>query len=507
MNAASFVLLSLIIVTVSYYNSKEQLLKNLSSSSRAATDFLYSNDVSKITDHFNAMGSSGIYYSVTLHERNSNRKIFESRFSSLQLVPVICSSDKSSDIVVLIACAPILSNLTLIIISLLMLSYLISVILIYRLIRRKTLLAFQLISDYLVDPEIIRDENNIKISEIEDVKTKLSQRTNQIAELSKSAALATLSRQVAHDIRSPLYALKNILRRNGSNSQEDEAVLKSLDRLNNIAQNLLEATTNPRSMNLPNYRRFQLSKVLNDLAAMKISEYPSRQIEITITCSEDVFLWFNESTLERIISNCWNNSIEATEYNKVQLNLNVSISGKNTFIKLNDNGAGFPDKFFKDLENNKIESTKEGGHGIGLHHALTSLRKSGSSINFRNTDIGAEVEIGFDERTFAKRSDPVILIDDDKYIRYSWSIIAQNLEIPFYAFPSFDAFYGHHSEIDKLAEIFVDSDLGGTLKGEHFISQFVSLGFMRLNLQTGSDASEFQDFTHLNSIVSKSFPY
>lgn len=507
MNAVSFVLLSIIIFTISYYNSKDQLAKNLASSSRTATDFLYSQDISKIADHFNAMGSSSIYDSVTLLDKRDKYKIFESQFSKISFVPSTCSTNEDSDLIILKACTPIITSFNLLIILLSVLSYLTSVFLIYRFVRKKTLLAFQSIADSLIDPENNLQKDQLQILELQDIKFKLVQRSNQIVELSKAAALATLSKQVAHDIRSPLYALKNILRGSTSNLRDEEAVFKSLDRLNNIAQNLLDATHNPRSLNLPNYRRFQLLKIFSDLAEAKASEYPSRKLDIAIECDGSLFLWFNETTFERIISNCWNNSIEAILSDEVHLKVVASVKGKLTSIKILDNGPGFPNNFFSNLASNKIESSKDFGHGIGLQHAIESLRNDGCLIDFRNTGGGAEVDITFNENNYASKLHPIILIDDDKYIRYSWSINAEKIGIPFFAFPSFSSFRDKSTDFDKYSEIFIDSDLGDGQKGEAFLAELTSRNFRRLNLQTGSDASEFPDFTHLNSIVSKSFPY
>lgn len=506
MNSVSFILLSVIIFTISYYNSRELLSKNLVSSSKTATDYLYSQEISKISDHFNAMGSSGIYSSVTVLAKSSKSKIFESHFSKLPIIPITCSRDSSSDLIITEACSQVMSSFTLVIIFLLISFYLIGLIFIYRLLRSKTLSIFQKIADSLIDSESNQSTEELKISEIQDIKMKLAQRTAQIADLSKSSALATLSKQVAHDIRSPLFALKNILKAPTTDFLHQEAVFNSLDRLNSIAQNLLDASHDPRTLILPNKRRFQASKTLTNLAQGKDSEFPSREINFSIKCPDVVYLWFNETTFERIISNCWNNSIEAIE-GKVTLKVEVLTKENKVSILLSDNGPGFSESFFINLAANKIESTKDFGYGIGLESAITSLHKDGSVINFGNTDTGALVEIIFSEKNFASKDDPLILVDDDKYIRYSWTVKAQESGIPIHTYSTIKEFLEKKDIFHKHSEIFIDSDLGDGIKGESFLADLYSCGFERLNLETGSDASAFQDFTHLNSIVSKSFPY
>lgn len=508
MNAVCFVLLSLIIFAISFLNTKDQLSRNLSLSAKATTDFLYSREVSKISDHFNAMGSSGVYNSISIRDKKSGDLIFESQFPAFKLVPKICAENWDSDIVFLKACTPVISELTLLILALLIFTYIGCVIFIYRIIRSRTLSVFESISESLIDPS---DEYlpKVQIFEILEIKNKLKNRSNQIAELSKNAAMASLSKQVAHDMRSPLSAIMNILKVKSSDitTLENEVVLKSVSRLNFIAQNLLNETQNPHSLHLPNNKKFQLFKILKDVFAGKNFEFPNREISFSLLCSEDIYLWFNPLTFERIVSNVWNNSIEAASKNKVELKVEVQVLEKQTRIMLFDGSGGFSDLFFQNLKS-EIKTTKTSGHGIGLKHAINELRVMGGELHFSNTDVGALVELIFNEKNYASLNDPIVLIDDDKYIRYSWTLAAEKNGHTIETFPNFDSFLQSSHQFDRaITEFFIDSDLGDSMGGEDVVKEIIRMGFQRVNMQTGSEANEFLNHLHLNSILAKTYPY
>jgi signal transduction histidine kinase/CheY-like chemotaxis protein len=79
----------------------------------------------------------------------------------------------------------------------------------------------------------------------------------------------------------------------------------------------------------------------------------------------------------------------------------------------------------------------------------------------------------------------VILIDDDKLIRYNWTVFCEKKSIPFRAFNSIEAFVTEASSIPKEARIYVDSNLGDDIKGEIESERIFNLGFKNINLATG----------------------
>lgn len=78
----------------------------------------------------------------------------------------------------------------------------------------------------------------------------------------------------------------------------------------------------------------------------------------------------------------------------------------------------------------------------------------------------------------------VVLIDDDKLIRYAWGEEAKKFPVKFWSFSSVDDFLSAEG-IPITATIYVDSDLNQGLKGELLAEQIYQRGFKNIYLATG----------------------
>ncbi len=97
----------------------------------------------------------------------------------------------------------------------------------------------------------------------------------------------------------------------------------------------------------------------------------------------------------------------------------------------------------------------------------------------------------------------VILIDDDKLIRYNWSVYCEKRGIPFRAFNSIDSFIEVKDTIPKEAKIYIDSNLGYDVRGEVESEKIFYLGFKNLYLATGYSEDCIQKPSWIIKIYSK----
>ncbi len=98
----------------------------------------------------------------------------------------------------------------------------------------------------------------------------------------------------------------------------------------------------------------------------------------------------------------------------------------------------------------------------------------------------------------------VILIDDDKLVRYNWSSHCEKKGIPFKAFVSIDSFLDEAVSIPKEAKIYIDSNLGNDVKGEIESEKIFNLGFKNLYLATGYGKEYIKKPDWIIEIFSKS---
>jgi signal transduction histidine kinase/FixJ family two-component response regulator len=98
----------------------------------------------------------------------------------------------------------------------------------------------------------------------------------------------------------------------------------------------------------------------------------------------------------------------------------------------------------------------------------------------------------------------IVLIDDDKLVRYNWSSHCEKKGIQFKAFVSIDSFLDEASSIPKEAKIYIDSNLGNDVKGEIESEKIFHLGFKNLYLATGYGKEYIKKPDWIIEIYSKS---
>ena len=101
----------------------------------------------------------------------------------------------------------------------------------------------------------------------------------------------------------------------------------------------------------------------------------------------------------------------------------------------------------------------------------------------------------------------IILIDDDKFIRLSWSLKAKQLKLNFISFETVENFLSaSHNISSEDINIYVDSNLGNGIKGEQESKKIFDLGFHNIFLTTGYEDLNLSPYPWITKIVSKSFP-
>ncbi|MBF0364150.1 MAG: HAMP domain-containing histidine kinase [Oligoflexia bacterium] len=86
-----------------------------------------------------------------------------------------------------------------------------------------------------------------------------------------------------------------------------------------------------------------------------------------------------------------------------------------------------------------------------------------------------------------------LYLDDDPYLRKGWERAAAPKGVKLITIASPDEFYNYENQLSKEStEIYLDSDLGaGVIRGEEFAVILHNLGYKKLSMSTGYDASKF----------------
>ncbi|MFZ4402733.1 MAG: sensor histidine kinase [Pseudobdellovibrionaceae bacterium] len=272
-------------------------------------------------------------------------------------------------------------------------------------------------------------------------------------ELLAMANFATLAKQVAHDIRSPLSALNMVVSvANGLPEAQRLMIRNASQRINDIANDLLHhanrkeavdensasqsgsggtttsngevdsktgATKSTTGAETPSHELRQLTpaaktlKTQPTLAIALVDALVSEKriqfrdkINIDISAELDqgygLFIQANTTELSRVLSNLINNSVEAFSTDgkiTVRVFAHAAPHQQQVVITISDNGKGIPAAILAKLGQAGVTHGKAGtesGSGLGVYHAKQSIEAVGGSFSIASQEgQGTTITLSF----------------------------------------------------------------------------------------------------------------
>jgi signal transduction histidine kinase len=220
--------------------------------------------------------------------------------------------------------------------------------------------------------------------------------------LDKEKVFADAARKFAHDIRSPITALKTIAESELSNTSAEAQKLfhHSIQRVQNIAQDILGISPHQKAQFQGSHNEIQIHDFLKTVIAMKQSEYSQKvqnvQMEFyNFSGVENLKVSISPHQFERIFSNLINNSIEAGKDQKLTIRIEVQKQNQQLVWLVIDNGPGIPSNLLPHLGKKSVTTKSgSGGNGLGILSASEELRKHGYQLNvFSKPNKGTTIEI------------------------------------------------------------------------------------------------------------------
>jgi signal transduction histidine kinase len=104
-------------------------------------------------------------------------------------------------------------------------------------------------------------------------------------------------------------------------------------------------------------------------------------------------------------------------------------------------------------------------------------------------------------------SEETVLVDDDALVRATWKAAAKAAGRSLRVFEGAEEFLAAAGGLPKDAAIYVDSELGGTVKGEELAARLNAEGFTNLRLATGHAADSFAAMPWLKAVAGKEPPW
>ena len=249
--------------------------------------------------------------------------------------------------------------------------------------------------------------------------------------------VAKMAEQAAHDIRSPLLALKVAIR-HLTNISEDERILirNATEQIDAITHNLLHHNRANKQEELNQLRSILLMPLIKYIIPQKEKELSEKKISIEMhnnVLNQEVYSAFIRvipSELQRILSNITNNAIDSMS-NSIngKLIITLSVYDGCVTIEIRDNGAGIEAANLSKIFEKGI-SFKHGGNGLGLYHAKVNIEKWQGSIKITSKiKQGTTVTISLPKQKtpqwFGKQFSLIphaklVIVDDSESIANLW---------------------------------------------------------------------------------------
>jgi len=203
---------------------------------------------------------------------------------------------------------------------------------------------------------------------------------NQLLAAEKNRAIVDISRQVAHDIRSPLTAL-NIFASTvkGLSDEHKQVAVQAIRRIDQIASDLLQKSKAQKG----DHQLSDLNLLIKQVVSEKKLEYQNRpliKIEYSNPAASEPMGAIDAAEFSRVISNLMNNSIEAIGVSEGETKVSLRVYENESEIFISDNGPGIAPEILDRLGERGFSHRKQ-GNGLGVYHAKSTIEEAGGKFS------------------------------------------------------------------------------------------------------------------------------
>lgn len=213
-----------------------------------------------------------------------------------------------------------------------------------------------------------------------------------------------LSRDISHELRSPLARMKVALellkgRTNGDAESLINRIDNESDRLNDLISQILTLSKLETDSGEFTRSELNLGKMLESLIADADFEAKARERAVTACGIDQIRIVGNEPLVRQAIENVIRNAVHYTEEGTA-VEVSLERDGKDAVVTITDHGPGVPEdeieKLFKPFYRiGEARDRRSGGTGLGLAIAERAVRNHDGRISAKNTEDGMSVTLRF----------------------------------------------------------------------------------------------------------------
>jgi signal transduction histidine kinase len=235
----------------------------------------------------------------------------------------------------------------------------------------------------------------VPVSRRNDEVGKLASTLNHMLDRIESSIhqLHTITDSLAHDLRSPLTAIRAKLEISlsaGSRVAETESIVSAIDELDRLTEllnkslDVAEAKADALRLDRTAIDLDELLRAMIDLYEPCMSE---KEVRVQLNSAGPVEVFADTALLHRMVANLFDNELKHLPASAT-VNLSLTTADGWAMLLLEDDGPGFASEISLDLFKPGVKGQDSSGHGLGLAFVEAVVRAHGGKVTAMNRRQG-----------------------------------------------------------------------------------------------------------------------
>ncbi|HEX3891174.1 MAG TPA: HAMP domain-containing sensor histidine kinase [Terracidiphilus sp.] len=211
--------------------------------------------------------------------------------------------------------------------------------------------------------------------------------------------LHTITDSLAHDLRSPLTAIRGKLESSLAHTENDQqmepivAAIDELDRLTDFLNKSLDVAEAKADALRLSPKEIDLDELLRAMAALYEPSMTEKGLRIRVESRGPVCITGDEGLIHRMIANLFDNELKHLPASS-SVNVRLEPSEDEVRLILRDDGNGFDPEVRPYLFARRVKGRNSSGHGLGLAFVDAVVRAHAGTIVAQNVEPrGAQIII------------------------------------------------------------------------------------------------------------------
>jgi two-component system, sensor histidine kinase and response regulator len=249
---------------------------------------------------------------------------------------------------------------------------------------------------HILEKNSVLQEKNVQIQEqadkIKENATLLRKQTTELTEL--NALKNKLFSVISHDLKAPLYALRNLFR----NVQQDDIpeeelkkimpdVVNDLNYTVGLMDNLLLWAKTQMQVDAVHPQKVDIGKLIMEVFQLLRLQSDAKHIRMENTTGEAVYGYMDKDMMSLVIRNLLSNAIKFTP-EKGNISVGVHEHGSFVEVFVQDSGTGIGNDALLKINKNDFYTTRgtasEAGTGLGLMLCKEYLARNGGQLRIES---------------------------------------------------------------------------------------------------------------------------